>query len=523
MSNLNVMLGLVYPDFFGMHKAFQGEQINQINKLIKFNDYYHNDIWKYITDAYPEYSNKGVKGRKDYTPTKLSTNWAKFFIQRLASWQFENNPSVSCLAESLDKKAGQVGYKPTKKQLEEQEKANKREQLIYKVYEENLMGEEWLKAAIEANKSGGVAVKLVYKNKRLNIIFRPRIECFPISDSDNVKDIKKVHFCGFLPENNGETLWKQTFELRPLINEEGEVILDENGEKIMACHMLEGIYNNKLDLVELIHNAYLGYGDNYLDFLPLEIIPNEPELAVIWPTTTLMDDLIPLIDAYAMKMSDAADSLRFEMFCIRVLLNVENSNLNIKPGALWEMMGGDKDHPVGVENLESGFNWKEAFELYLNEIVDSMHLITGIVRLTPSQIKGMGALSGTAIKLMFALSVSVTNKRNQLWKPRIESMNKKILKMMKIYEPGIHDDYVEEYLKNEFIIRMPIPQNEVEQLDVAIKKISSRLSTIKNEMDKMGVENPELLLAQVLEEEEQLKKSEEDAYVERLKVEGAEE
>jgi len=77
------------------------------------------------------------------------------------------------------------------------------------------------------------------------------------------------------------------------------------------------------------------------------------------------------------------------------------------------------------------------------------------------------------------------------------------LKMRATYESY---SYPEE-ANVEIITHMPIPMNEKEEVEIAILKISAGLSSIKREMDNLGVEDPEKMMAEILEEQNEQEKA----------------
>jgi len=109
---------------------------------------------------------------------------------------------------------------------------------------------------------------------------------------------------------------------------------------------------------------------------------------------------------------------------------------------------------------------------------------------------------------MFASLISKTNTKNTIWKPKLEQMYKDSLKMRAAYEAYSYPEEAD----IEIIMSMPIPLNEKEEVEIAIQKISAGLSSIKREMDLAGVENPELMMADILEEQQEQEKRYKDVY-----------
>lgn len=362
-----------------------------------------------------------------------------------------------------------------------------------------------LQAAKEANISGGVVFKMIYDvAKGVRFLVRPRMECFPITEYDDYEKINKVHFVAF---KSDDIIWKQTFEL---INN--------------VCHFEEATYNVKegLQIEEIIQpKTPLGSRGRTLDFIPVYIIPNNPTAGMVWGYSEL-SDLIPIIDELNKKYSDSADALRFEMFAITVLMNTQKfaepgreSRIETKPGAVWNLMGmqgikGTTESGVksDVFKLESGFNYRETLNTHMESLKNTMFELASVARITPETVSKLGNLSGVALKLLYASMVSKVGNKNTIWIPTLEQMYYDSLKMRSIYEPYSFPEEID----IEVIIHNPTPMNEKEQVEVATAKLAAGLTSLRAEMDKMGVEDPELLMAEILEEKKQSESAMADIY-----------
>jgi hypothetical protein len=127
------------------------------------------------------------------------------------------------------------------------------------------------------------------------------------------------------------------------------------------------------------------------------------------------------------------------------------------------------------------------------------------------KVKGMGQLSGFAIKLLYGSIISATNRNMIIWGPRLERLFGKALYMLNKYDSRRH--YGAELLRLADLTnitlnnldglvgvktQMPIPENETELIDREMKKIAGLLESLKGAMDNLGVENPEAKLAEIL-------------------------
>ncbi len=461
---------------------FSDEQLLVINELIKYQDYYENKSFKYIEEDYPEFRHGRLDG-KDYKPSQIPLNYAKLIIDRLAAWQFEKGIDFNCTSGKAQARADEI------------------EKDLYDIHKKNKMDIKLLQAATEANISGGVVFKLKYdmREKYPRILVRNRIECFPVCRFDDYEDIYKVHFIAFQDE---KTIWKQTYELIDI----------PDGSRI--CMISEALYdteNIKTPKQEIIPYQQLKINGKSVDFLPVYIVPNMAQLGEIWGPSEERD-LIPIIDEINKKYSDLSDSLKFDMFAVTVFLNAKipvdqngKPTLKNKAGAAWNILGLSPtgDLKPEVFKLQGTFNYAEALKYHINSLVSCLFEFSEVVNITPDKITGLPSLSGVALKLLFSSILSKTNRKNTIWKPKLVDIYMGSLKFRQMYESyEIPDD-----MDIEIITHITIPQNELEEIQIITQKIADGLISVTSAMNALGVENPEVELAKILEEKVQFDKT----------------
>ncbi len=460
------LIKVAYP---GEPTIFTDRQLEIINDLIKYADYYDGDSFKYIEAAYPEYRTK-----KDYKPTKLNINLARYIINKLASWQFEIPVDYNC-----------TPYGDATDTIEED---------IYEVHKLNALDSKYLQAATECNISGGVVIKLKYdtENSLVKVMPRNRIECFPVYDFDDYENITKIHFVAFLDE---DTIWKQTYEL----------VKDISGKKV--CYIEEATYSVKMNLEvkdRILDRQPLGLNGRWLDFIPVYIIPNSPQIGEVWGVSELKD-LIPMFDEIDRKYSDLSDSLKFDMFAITVMLNTkppvdEDGKPNLKghAGAVWSLGGLSLTDGIKPEvfKLQSTFNYIDTLKYHIDSLMALIYELSEVVNLNVDKISGVGNLSGVALKLLFAAIVSKTRKKNTIWAAKLRDMWFGVLKMKEVYE-GYK---IPEDLDIEIITHTPLPQNELEQVQVITAKLETGLMSLTSAMNELQIENPKEEIAKIISE-----------------------
>jgi hypothetical protein len=412
-----------------------------------------------------------------YTPTIMPVNLARWFIRKRKGWMFEVAPDVECPPKRVDDTEAMetVGYIPSEAQKAANDSASARESLLYRNWTENRFEEKLLEAGNDFFVGGTVALKLRYlPNKGIKLNFSPAQEVFPIPSEDDPDSFDAVHFCSYL--DNDKTIWKQTWEL-------------VDGK----CYLTEATYDLKLEPRDVRHNRV----DTKLDFIPVLIFPRDCLTGSMYGTSYLRD-LIPLFDQYNRSLSDAADSLRFNLFSVIVMLNAapdSERKLKVAPGAIWNVGGDGPD----VKKLESSFQYAGALADFLTRLENLMHLLADVPDVTPDRIKGFGLVSGVALKLLYSDLVSATQQDWRVWKSRLVLMNEYILRMTETYDLDGASDIGGVY-DNRIIPHLPLPENIAEQVAVETQKVAAGMQTVRKALIEFGDKFPERTIAEMLTE-----------------------
>ncbi len=473
----------------------------------KAQDYYDGNFWRYLEAEVIEWAGRAPLPKMhkevndypgasavqpmDYTPSRLEFRYPKFFIDEIASWMFENP----------------VGLK------HEDEKAY---EVIESVHRKNKLDQKLLQAGGECSLTHGVAVKTLWNEDlgQVRTIFRPSRECFPVMNPDDVDIMEKVHFCAF--QDDDKTIWRQTFELR-----------ESNGQ--MVCWVTEALYDLRSLAAkdpkpkEVLYDIPLFSGSRPIDFIPVVIIPNEPNLGEIWGKSDLEPLYLP-INELCRKMSDATDALAFELFPITLLMNATESNIDdfeVSPGAVWELKGGDAEHQPDARKLESSLSSLPMLDSYVDRLINMLHQFSGVPNVTRDKVDSVGNISGVALKLMFTAIVSKCNRKAMYWKPGLQDVYDQVLRTAAVYQ-GF--DYKEDAAPVEVTITPRVPQNELEQLEIQAREIELMVKRVVTVMKERGVADPEEELAAWLAERGQIDSSlNPDVFGAAIESEAAEE
>jgi hypothetical protein len=452
----------------------------RVSDANEYYDYYDLGDAEYGTGQY--WSMPNTLG---YNPTVLILNLARWFVKKRAAWMFEVAPDVECPAKVVDSPDDmeKIEYEPSARQVKLDNQASGREQILYKLWSENNFDEKLLAGALDYFIGGTVALKIRYlPYKGIRLDFAPTQEVFPIPNADEPDKFDQITFCSYY--NNKNQLWKQVWKM-------------VKGK----CVLSEGIYDaNNLKLLKTLHADR----ETGLDFIPVLLFPNDALSGEMFGMSYLRD-MIPAFDQYNRSMSDAADSLRFNMFAINVLINAPpdaEKMLKIAPNELWNI-GGEQ---VDVKKLEASFNYSAALADFLTRLENVMHLLGEVPDVTPDRIKGFGLVSGVALKLLYGDLVSATQRSWRIWKSRLTTANEYMLRMLETYNgtEGYPYDFkisdIRGEYENRIIPHLPLPENEAEKVALEVNKLTNSLQSVKGAMQELGEKFPERKIAEIIGE-----------------------
>lgn len=438
------LLSRILDKVYGKEYEFLAQEaIDRVRDAIDFYDYYN------LTGQ--EWTPTTALG---YRPTVLTVNLARWFVKKRVAWMFENSPDIECPAEKRDDR-----------------KALERQKYLYEVWRDNRFDEKLMAGGTDFFIGGTVGLRLRNTRRGLKLNFSPCQSVFPVPSDEDPDEIKACHFVSY--HHNRNQIWHQSWEMV--------------GDRVLLS---EGIFGSeKLELIQEIYNGV----DTKLDFLPCYVIPHNP-LSGELTGTSYLHDLVPLFNQYNRVMSDASDGLRFNLFAVTVLLNAApdaEKQLKMSPNELWNI-GGDG---VDAKKLESGFNYSNALSDFLNRLENLMHLIGEVPDVTADRIKGFGLVSGVALKMLYADLISATSSSWRSWKSQLVRMNEDIIHMSNTYKIRRISG-----TDNRVIPHLPLPENEMEVINMEVTKLSNDLQSVRGAMEEIGERYPLQKIAEIMEE-----------------------
>jgi hypothetical protein len=479
------------------------EELERIGRVIGlYNRYDGAQVW----------SNYKKPAELDYNPTTMTINFDRLLIDTMAAWEFEMAPKWDVEPDVIDDPIDMVseGYEASPAQDTENRRAAAKEQLLNWVHRDNRTHEKLLEAAKDRKIAGTVWAKLAYDKRtgKIRLVFRPDFEVIAKYNHEDEEQLDEVHFTHYL-DSDSRVMWKQSFYLE---------WSEQKGD--YECYIHEAVYdiddNNDIWVnEERIPKSPMG-----LNFIPVVEVPNE-RLTGMTRGYSEIDKFSEITDEINRKLSDYSDAIRFEMFAITLLMNVDNDKgLQVAPGAMWNLQGAggllEGERP-DAKKLESNFKFKEATDAYLDRLYANLHRIAEVPSANTSEMK-TGGINDMAVKLLFSSIISKTQRSWVVWKSRLELINEYILRYMKArvddgrfaYDRALVEQ-IDDNFDNTVHFRLPLPEDQAALIDRLTVEMSSDLESIKGALARKGVENPEAKLMEILAEK-RLIKSEQDPY-----------
>ena len=376
----------------------QGIYWNYIEKINQINKYY---------EIYEGKQKWGTNPDLDYVPTKKITNLTKKLINTRARFMFGKEPYFD--------------IKPIAEGESAKNQAQEKEDLLYKILEDNKFHSKLLKAKKDCSIGGRIAIKLWARNDvGLKIVFSPAQEFFPQFDLDDIDALEKVPFVYAINDETDPDKQRVKKQVWEMVN--GYCILNE------STHDGHG---------KLISTEYENYNTG-LDFIPVIIVQNggltgetegKSDVEQLWDNQ----------DAYNKLTSDDIDALKFQMFGQDVVTDANEEslkNIKIAPGAMIDLQTDQAQNNEGrqakMERLESGFSYKDKFEDTVNRIKNDIYDTLDVPNISLEQLKGL-MQSGKSMKALYWGLISACEEDWTEWGPALKQMVEYIFRMIDIY------------------------------------------------------------------------------------------
>lgn len=429
-----------------------GDLLAKVNKILRWYAIYDGDQTWQVADGL------------DYVPTRKITNIIKKLIDTRARFMFGKEPYFDIRPIVPDEKGS----------TKNQDKAQEKEDLLYKILKENKFHSKLLKARKDCSIGGRIAIKLwAQKDQGLKIIFSPAMEFFPQYNLDDVDVLEKVLFVYATNDEEykeDQRIKKQVWEL-------------VNGK----CILNETTHDGYGNIVSVEYDNY----NTGLDFIPVIIITNggltgetegKSDVEQLWSNQ----------DVYNRLTSDDVDALKFQMFGQNVITDASESslqNIQIAPGAMIDLQTDAAQAHEGrqakVDRLESKFSYKDKFEDTINRIKNDMYDTLDVPNISLEQLKGL-MQSGKSMRALYWGLTAACEEDWAEWGPALEQMVEYIFKMVDKYNLYDAREIARYETTLEIVHLYPIQEDENEQKRVDLEEVIAEVRSRKAYMKKWG-------------------------------------
>ena len=457
---LNAEIKGIYGDLIG--------RINQINE------------WYSLYEGEQEWE---IPQGLDYKPTQKITNIMKKLIDTKARFMFGREPFFDVRPVAVDAKGSTT----------EKDKAQLKEDLLYKILEKNKFHSKLLKGKKDCSIGGKLAIKLwASKKKGLKIVFSPAQEFFTQYNDDDVDELEKIAFVYLMNdelEPEDQRIKKQIWEMV-----EGKCILNE------TTHNGKG---------ELVSTEFQDHSTG-LDFIPVVIVINggltgeiegKSDIHTLWGNQYHYNKLT----------SDDIDALRFQMFGQDVITDADEnslSNIKIAPGAMVDLQTDLAQSNAGrqakIQRLESKFSYKDKFEDTVDRIKSDMYEAMEVPNVSLEQLKGI-IQSGKSMKALYWGLMAACDEEWTEWGPALKQMIEYIFKMVEVY--NLYGSREIAQYETSLVIEhnYPIQEDEDEKKQIDMDEVTAEVRSRKAYMNKWGeYEDIDSELEQIQKEKELL-------------------
>ncbi|MHC8516783.1 phage portal protein [Sporosarcina sp. ITBMC105] len=471
--------------FSPFQQALGKTTVERINRQLDNYAYYSG---KQHRNQYGELVNASEVERPpglDYDPTRYATNYFKAIVDRKARWQMGGKHGISVPRRQLDAIEATLmeGYTPSAAQQAENKRAEDFERLLYRLWDENKMRTKLVQAARDRLIADRVVCKIAFNRAtgKMRWIFRPDSEYVPVYSEDDFEDLIGAHLIkSKRAQFKGEEVDALEIESYRLVD----------GQAYLKVALYR---ESDLSLIKTLQEeAALG-----LDFIPLqefavnELISQtlgESEISALREQNDVLNQL----------NEDAIDSMKFEMFPMTAILNATpgaGANIQVAPGALAEISGGNDAKAADIKKVESGFRWKDAFKDQYMRVKAAMHEISGLPQIVPQELN-FGGLNGEALQVMFHDIITDTEEHWLSWGYALAELHAKTVRYMQArldapsfaYDKGIVRAIGTHY-DNEIRFVLPLPDNRKELVELLEMETAAGFESNKGAMERLGVEN----------------------------------
>ncbi|MBC2579984.1 phage portal protein [Clostridium sp. DJ247] len=417
----------------------------------------------------------------DYVPTQDIRNKVKPLLRKQARFMFGKEPDIL--------------FKPYNP--EDKDKCEELRQYIDNILEDNSFWSLTLKAFLNCTVKKRMLLRLeANPNEHIGIFYHD-IKDFSYTINSNNNKVNSITIVRVDPTTESLELYKQKW-LKYIYYMEGE-----------TCKLkIQTFAGNVLD--KAIKEEIL---DTKLSRLPAFVIINGGLLNDDFGESDITDLKSPQ-NQYNRKVSDFADTLRFNMFPQTVITDATADSVNkisIAPNSLVPLVSTE-GKTATTQKLEGGFVSSEPVEVFLKRIEKDMNDTLSIP--IPEQLVNIP--SAKALKYMYNDLIARCEEKWKDWESSIKELILLIIESCSKF--NCYPDWNHEWDNLNFKILLkhnyPIPEDIEDKKTLAMSEVNTNLKSRKTYIKEFGdVEDFNGEWQEILSEMQQIKEVEADQFI----------
>lgn len=426
---------------------------NELDNIYRFYKIYEKGA-KFIVE--------GTSG--DYVAANLKCMMAASLINKEARFLFAESPSITIKAK------GDVG----KISKEAEDNLTTLNDLVTTVLSRNKFDNILLKAAKDCFIGKRIAYLVNFNSDDgITISFIPSTQFFYKYKDANINELES--FVCVMPLNSETRQSEKKLFRKKYEKVEGKVYLEE------------AIYSGAGALIEEVTQRQ----ELAIDFIPAGVILNDGLTGDIYGISEVQ--MLRSFESWYSKLSNAdMDADRKSMNPIRYTVDMEGNstkNLSSSAGSFWDLQSDqnlDKSNPqVGL--LESSMGYSATLESTLKRIKANGYEMVDVPDINLETMSGV-ITSGKALKAIYWPLIVRCKEKMKEWGPALENLVRIIVDGSMVYG-DIASRYITDTIspvdyKVSIKQNTPIPEDEVEEKNMDISEVESKLMSRKTYMKK---------------------------------------
>lgn len=456
--------------------AFATDILKERNEVMALYNFYYGKST--VDNTFMNDFNKGQSWHQnislDYKPTQDIRNHTKRLIRKQARFMFGVTPTILFKGLDRDKKTN----------IEELRK------FVDTVLEDNEFWNDTFKAFIDCTIGKRVLLRIEANPKEPITIHYHTMDEFTFEvDKSNYKKLTQV-IIAYMDKSTVDKVEKEQIWYR-------WKYYIENG----TCMLVQGTYNGFCEPIdETIINTEL-------DEIPCRVIINGGLTADIEGSSDIIE-LMDLQNSYNKTVSDFRDALRFKMFEQPVFIDADSEsteNIKIAPNAIIDLKTDPtmENSRADAKMLSSSFSFVEGTKAFLELAKEDLYELMDMPK--SSELKNVP--SAKALRFTFFDLISRCEEKWLEWDSALKWLINNIIKysiQFKLYNDEWDNSWNDLKFRIVFKHNYPIPEDESESKDIAIKEVAANVRSIKSYIrDLSDEEEVDIEYEQILKELEE--------------------